>query len=127
MTRDLSDDALGAIWSKATLAAERCTGNQTVNGTLMGTAFVARDLMKVVDALNEDGMLRYWVRDSAVFSIHVKLLNRTPSQGSSYGTLLGATTAAMFPERVDRMLLDGVVNPYEYYQNKYNAHSTYEY
>ena len=32
----------------------------------------------------------------------------------SYGTLLGQTFAAMFPERVDRMLLDSVVNGPDY-------------
>ena len=35
--------------------------------------------------------------------------------GFSFGTALGATIAAMFPERVDRMLLDGVMNVHEYY------------
>lgn len=34
--------------------------------------------------------------------------------GSSYGTVLGMTFAAMFPERVDRMMLDATVNPHEY-------------
>jgi pimeloyl-ACP methyl ester carboxylesterase len=37
--------------------------------------------------------------------------------GVSYGSLLGATTVAMFPDRVDKVILDGVVNPFEYYQN----------
>lgn len=35
--------------------------------------------------------------------------------GLSYGTTLGATVAAMFPERVDKIILDGVQNPHEYY------------
>ncbi len=25
----------------------------------------------------------------------------------------------MFPDRMDKVILDGVVNPHEYYQNKY--------
>lgn len=64
----------------------------------MGTAFVARDMMQIVDALKEDGLLRYW--------------------GVSYGTVLGATAVAMFPDRMDKVILDGVVNAEEYYENK---------
>ena len=38
--------------------------------------------------------------------------------GFSYGTILGATFATMFPEHVGRMVLDGVVNSDEwYYEN----------
>lgn len=29
-------------------------------GELIGTAFTARDMMRVLDALGEDGLLRYW-------------------------------------------------------------------
>ncbi|KAI4612841.1 hypothetical protein J4E80_006896 [Alternaria sp. BMP 0032] len=94
-----SEVALGAVWSYTKQYAARCFQNEAVNGSLMSTAFVARDFMKVVDALNvegEDGLLRYW--------------------GISYGTYLGQVLAAMFPDRVERMMLDGVLNPLEYQQ-----------
>lgn len=64
-------------------------------GELVGTAFVARDVDAIAQALGEDGMIRYW--------------------GFSYGTLLGSTIAAMFPEKIDRMILDGNINPTDYY------------
>lgn len=67
-------------------------------GRLIGTAFTARDTMQVVDAVVPDRTLRFW--------------------GMSYGTVLGSTLAALFPDRVDRMILDGVINPIEYYQNR---------
>jgi pimeloyl-ACP methyl ester carboxylesterase len=35
--------------------------------------------------------------------------------GMSYGSTLGATVAAMFPDKIDKLILDGVQNPHEYY------------
>ena len=52
--------------------------------------------MQIVDALNEDGLLRYW--------------------GFSYGSVLGETVAAMYPDRMDKVVLDGVLNPRNYYR-----------
>ncbi|CAN9148098.1 unnamed protein product [Alternaria alternata] len=94
-----SDAALGAAWSYNEQYAQRCFQNERVAGSVMSTAFVARDFMKIVDALTlegEDGLLRYW--------------------GISYGTYLGQILAAMFPDKVERMMLDGVLNPLEYQQ-----------
>lgn len=41
--------------------------------------------------------------------------------GASYGTVLGSTFAALFPDRVGRMILDGVVDGEDYYQAKWEA------
>ncbi|KAI4270607.1 MAG: hypothetical protein L6R38_007072 [Xanthoria sp. 2 TBL-2021] len=51
--------------------------------------------MQIVDALGEDGLLCYW--------------------GVSYGTALGESVAAMFPDRMDKVVLDGCLNPHDYY------------
>ncbi|KAG8725984.1 hypothetical protein FRC12_023827, partial [Ceratobasidium sp. 428] len=61
-----------------------------------GTAFVVQDMAKIVEALGEDG-INFW--------------------GYSYGTILGATFAAMRPDLVRRMLLDGVSNSESYYND----------
>lgn len=93
-----SDVTAGQLWANMEMFTSYC--NDTVEGDegeLIGTAFVARDMMEIVEALDEDGMLRYW--------------------GLSYGTVLGATAAAMFPDRIDKMLLDGVANPETYYHS----------
>ncbi|OHW96947.1 hypothetical protein CSPAE12_04390 [Colletotrichum incanum] len=37
--------------------------------------------------------------------------------GISYGTIVGTTFASMFPDRVGRMMLDGILNAEEYYNN----------
>ncbi|ETS76223.1 hypothetical protein PFICI_11610 [Pestalotiopsis fici W106-1] len=92
---DSSDKALGEVWAIGSSIAQTCLNNTKDTAPYIGTAFVARDMMQIVDALGEDGMLRYW--------------------GISYGTVLGATVAAMFPDRMDKLLLDGVVNCHNYY------------
>ncbi|KAF3762102.1 hypothetical protein M406DRAFT_53336, partial [Cryphonectria parasitica EP155] len=82
-------------WARAGVDASHCYQNAQVNGSLVSTAFTARDLINIAEALDDDGMLRYW--------------------GFSYGTTLGATVAAMFPDKIDKMILDGVQNPWEYH------------
>ncbi|PSN71883.1 alpha/beta-hydrolase [Corynespora cassiicola Philippines] len=91
---DESDTALGKAWANWALYAKKCQQTSADVGELIGTAFTARDVMQIVDALDEDGMLRFF--------------------GQSYGTFLGTTLAAMFPDRIDKLVLDGVVNPHEY-------------
>jgi len=112
--------APGRAWGAGKILSETCFAAQNKTGRFIGTAFVARDLMRVVDALGEDGMLRYW---GQLFSL--KSYNKFPGifqariltsiPGISYGTVLGATVISMFPDRVDKVILDGVVNAHEYY------------
>ncbi|KEF57871.1 uncharacterized protein A1O9_05792 [Exophiala aquamarina CBS 119918] len=92
------DDPIGlnASFVTNTNQGELCGQDEyKLGGELVGTAFVARDVDSIAQALGEDGMIRYW--------------------GFSYGTLLGSTIAAMFPEKIDRMILDGNINPTDYY------------
>lgn len=56
----------------------------------VSTAFVARDIDALRDAFGQE-LTNYW--------------------GFSYGTFLGATYVNMFPDRVGRVLLDGVTDP----------------
>jgi hypothetical protein len=55
-----SDVALGRLWTRGAINADLCFQKSNAIGNLIGTAFVARDLISVVDALDQDGMLRYW-------------------------------------------------------------------
>ena len=50
---------MGALWANTGAWSNICEVNDDI-GEYVGTAFVARDLMEVVDALDEDGKLRYW-------------------------------------------------------------------
>lgn len=104
------------MWAQGKLKANTCAGapaNKT--GELIGTTFVARDFISVVDALKEDGMLRYWGEYPAVGEMLPDDSVLMLGIGISYGSLLGATIAYIFPDRIDKLLLDGVVNPHEYY------------
>lgn len=69
----------------------------------------------MVDALEEDGLVRYWGKASWFFDTY--LFANDLFLGVSYGVTLGATLAAMFPDRIDKMVLDGVPNPYDYYHS----------
>lgn len=62
MVGNSSDTAPGRIWADARVFDASCAATQNKTGRFVGTAFVARDMMQIVDALGEDGMLRYWGR-----------------------------------------------------------------
>jgi pimeloyl-ACP methyl ester carboxylesterase len=55
-----SDTAIGRIWATSTVVTNKCRNYHNETGRLLSTAFGARDLISIVDALEEDGMLRYW-------------------------------------------------------------------
>jgi len=61
-----SDTALRRLWARGKVDATIChlRGNADETAEFIGTAFTARDFMGVVDALDEDGMLRYWGKSS---------------------------------------------------------------
>lgn len=81
---------------------EKCYEENKEIGELLGSAFTARDVMEIVDALDEGGMLRYY--------------------GLSYGAVLGDYLAAMFPDRIESMILDSNPNPHEYRDGSYRGY-----
>ncbi|KAJ4338850.1 hypothetical protein N0V95_007948 [Ascochyta clinopodiicola] len=90
----------------------------------MTTAFVARDMLEIVEKHAE------YVAQQAAQATHNQgrrtdcrnavHTNYKPGKaklqywGFSYGTFLGSTFASMFPDRVGRVVLDGVVSDYDY-------------
>ncbi|KAG5752432.1 hypothetical protein H9Q69_003046 [Fusarium xylarioides] len=62
-----------------------------------GTAFVARDIAEIATALGEGNRINYY--------------------GGSYGTVLGQVLAGMFPDRIERMVLDGNLLADDYVEN----------
>ncbi|KAJ6785450.1 hypothetical protein PWT90_07112 [Aphanocladium album] len=88
-------EAIGHAWAAAGLFGQACAATQNETGSLIGTAFAARDVLSITTALGEQDKVRFW--------------------GFSYGTTLGATLVSMFPEKIEGVILDGVQNPHEYY------------
>ena len=79
-----------ALFDTAALLARECERNAARLLPHVGTVDAARDL-DIVRAVLGDSAFNYL--------------------GKSYGTLLGATYAELFPETVGRMVLDGVLAP----------------
>lgn len=61
-----SDVALANLWARGAITADICYRNQKKIGSLISSAFVARDMIRIVDALGEDGLLRYYGKHSLV-------------------------------------------------------------
>lgn len=57
-----SDTALGELWAITQNYVDKCKNSTYAAsiGDKIGTAYIARDLISVVDALGEDGLLRFW-------------------------------------------------------------------
>ncbi|KAK6956235.1 hypothetical protein Daesc_001508 [Daldinia eschscholtzii] len=89
----------------------------------MSTASVARDMVQIVDKLDElrssngtstSAKLRKRGGPRRTESRQEKDLPRILYWGFSYGTVLGNYFASMFPGRVDRMILEAVVDIHDY-------------
>jgi pimeloyl-ACP methyl ester carboxylesterase len=100
--------------------------NTTVHA-FMSTASVCRDMVEMVDKIDErlqktlaaaaPSIERHSVSQAVLASRSEKNndVPRIQYYGFSYGTVLGNTFASMYPGRVGRMILDGVVDIDDYY------------
>ena len=121
-----SDAALGRLWSMTHAFGSVCkdfTQDEYPDiKEYMSTASVARDMLEIVERHAE------YVADRKAQSSSQTWLGSqsqtrtkyTPGEaklqywGFSYGTYVGTTFASMFPDRVGRLVLDGVVSSYDY-------------
>lgn len=99
VSTNLTEYFMSGGWESAGTIADVCQASNNKTGSLIGTVSTTRDMLEIVDAIGEDGLLRFY--------------------GLSYGTVLGHYFATLFPERVERMLLDGTVEPDAYRQGHY--------
>lgn len=91
-----ADGSITANVHRARAVAERCATNTDLR--FFTTANTARDMDRIRAALGEE-KISYW--------------------GQSYGTYLGAVYTSLFPDRADRVVLEGNVDP-----RKIWAHAT---
>ncbi|KAL4950990.1 TAP-like protein-domain-containing protein [Aspergillus filifer] len=105
-----SSTALGQQFAAAAIFGDACT--QTVGGesgpaAFVSTPAVARDMLSFIEAEKKAKCLNE--------TMHQEVKPKLWYYGLSYGTVLGATFAHLFPDRVGRMILDGIVDAEDYY------------
>jgi pimeloyl-ACP methyl ester carboxylesterase len=94
---NVTTDSFARAYARVSLLASLVREHSGDTASYVGTAFVARDMLSIVRAHGRE-KLQYW--------------------GLSYGSTLGVTFAAMFPDKIERLVVDGVLDPYNYYEGK---------
>ncbi|KAJ5012148.1 hypothetical protein K4K57_004659 [Colletotrichum sp. SAR 10_99] len=120
---DVSVQSFDLLWARARSLEKLCNaGNASSEKALfmstVSTAFVARDLLAMVE---KSGEAREQRTREAMMTLHgadkdfmvPESLQYQPDEellqywGFSYGTFLGGTFASLYPSRVGRMIVDG--------------------
>ncbi|KAK2027155.1 hypothetical protein LX32DRAFT_664787 [Colletotrichum zoysiae] len=120
---DASPDALRRQWARIQGYGKLCT-QSAVNGSILpyaSTASVVRDMVemldKVQDLRDEEAAAQLLEEGRAQRPLELRTARELPRLqywGFSYGSFLGNTFASMYPGRVQRLMLDGVVDADDY-------------
>ncbi|GFF43102.1 tripeptidyl aminopeptidase [Aspergillus udagawae] len=132
-----SDDSLMRSWQRAISLGAACSqalqsapaGTDEALGEHLNTPTVARDMLEIIERHGEwrerQGQVEQREYDRTHgYDLQQRIVTRTKWKrghekllywGRSYGTVLGSTFAMMFPDRIERLLLDAVVDVDKYY------------
>jgi pimeloyl-ACP methyl ester carboxylesterase len=91
-TRVVEDSTEVYTWTHNLVRA--CVDTMGEHGKYLNTPQTAADMNSILDAVGQEEMV-YW--------------------GFSYGSILGQTYASLFPDRAERVIIDGVANQFEWY------------
>lgn len=139
-----SDAALGRLWSMSTAKGVACSNASRFDGDdikkYVSTASAARDMLELVEKHGEwrereakalqQGSYSPLARVTSSFVAQPEIpyaLRYRPGEekiqyyGVSYGSYLGGTFAAMFPDRVGRLVVDGVVEYKNYMSGNWSS------
>lgn len=86
------DAAATKAWAQSFVKG--CASNMGEYASYINTPQTAADMNSIIDAVGQKNMY-FW--------------------GHSYGSTLGQTYATMFPERAERIVVDGITNQFEWY------------
>ena len=118
-----SDVAFDIKYATATAFGERCSNlSDAMMQQYATTAYVARDMLERVEALARSRQMELRKLNSDITIVPGK--EQLQYWGFSYGTHLGYTFASMFPDRVGRLALDGVMDPEDYTSNHWTTDIT---
>jgi pimeloyl-ACP methyl ester carboxylesterase len=142
-----SDTAYGLAWARASTVGQSCSQFHGILGSLqnevasfVNTSPVVADMVAIIERHGEwrEAQAKAWLADlrrrdrSATDAEYTReaVLERTRWRegrekllywGFSYGTALGATFASMEPHRINRVVLDGVVDVEDYYRTGWST------
>ncbi|KAF2756584.1 alpha/beta-hydrolase [Pseudovirgaria hyperparasitica] len=127
-----SPNVLGLEWGNAQALGESCSRKDPSTGIeavhYVNTAQTVEDMLLIVERHGEwreaEARRLLGLSQPKILEIYelamqrlkwTRDLEKMKYWGLSYGTTLGQTFAAMHPSRIDRMVIDGVMNAADYY------------
>ncbi|EIN12406.1 hypothetical protein PUNSTDRAFT_130657 [Punctularia strigosozonata HHB-11173 SS5] len=103
-----TDDALARAYARAQVMGSLAEARRKEAAQYVSTPMVARDMLSIVRAHGRE-KLQYWGFRLGEPPLLWTLVRKADTHSpSSYGTVLGITYASMFPDHVERIIVDAL-------------------